>query len=105
MTSAPNREISYRLAPVAISSIAQHASPIGIGQSEFLRPQFAPGVQSLAEPADGRVAPGDDYVALDLRVVAYFRFVCIGSGEARDCSALSKLTSGKISSKLNLGLF
>ena len=41
MTSDPNREISNRLAPAAMSSIAQQASPIGIGQSEFLRNQFS----------------------------------------------------------------
>ena len=40
MTSAPKREMSKRDAPVAISSIAQQARPIGIGQSEFLRIQF-----------------------------------------------------------------
>jgi hypothetical protein len=40
MTSEPNREISKRLAPAAINSIAQQASPIGIGQSEFFRNQF-----------------------------------------------------------------
>ena len=40
ITSAPNREISNRLAPVPISSIAQQASPIGIGQREFFRHQF-----------------------------------------------------------------
>src|ERR1043166_3159220 len=40
ITSAPKREISKREAAVAISSIAQQASPIGIGQSEFLRTQF-----------------------------------------------------------------
>src|SRR5436190_18245153 len=42
ITSAPNLEISNRLAPAAINSIAQQASPIGIGQSEFFRPQFTP---------------------------------------------------------------
>ena len=47
MTSAPKREMSNRLAPVAISSMAQHASPIGMGQSEFLRPQFAPASRFL----------------------------------------------------------
>ena len=40
ITSAPNREISKRAAAVAMSSIAQQARPIGIGQSEFLRIQF-----------------------------------------------------------------
>ena len=40
MTSAPKREMSKRLAPVAISSIAQQARPMGIGQSEFLRIQL-----------------------------------------------------------------
>ena len=40
ITSAPNRAISKREAAVAINSIAQQASPIGIGQSEFLRIQF-----------------------------------------------------------------
>ena len=40
MTSAPNRAMSKRLAPAAMSSMAQQARPIGIGQSEFLRIQF-----------------------------------------------------------------
>src|SRR5580692_8546971 len=40
MTSAPKRAISKRAAPVAMSSMAQQASPIGIGQSEFLRIQL-----------------------------------------------------------------
>jgi hypothetical protein len=40
ITSAPKREISKRAEAVAISSIAQQARPIGIGQSEFLRVQF-----------------------------------------------------------------
>src|SRR5882762_2147592 len=40
ITSAPNREMSKRLAPAAISSIAQQAKPIGIGHREFLRNQF-----------------------------------------------------------------
>src|SRR4051794_23805542 len=40
MTSAPNREMSKREAAVAISSIAQQASPIGIGHNEFFRTQF-----------------------------------------------------------------
>ena len=35
ITSAPKREISKREAAVAISSMAQQASPIGIGQREF----------------------------------------------------------------------
>src|SRR5262249_4320643 len=33
--------MSNRDAAVAINSIAQHASPIGIGQSEFLRTQLS----------------------------------------------------------------
>src|ERR1039457_5776555 len=37
MTSEPNREMSKRLAPAAINSIAQRARPIGIGHAEFLR--------------------------------------------------------------------
>src|SRR5947209_18563598 len=41
ITSAPNREMSNRDAAVAISSIAQQARPIGIGQREFLRTQFS----------------------------------------------------------------
>jgi len=40
MTSAPNRAMSNRDAPAAISSIAQQARPIGIGQSEFFRIQL-----------------------------------------------------------------
>src|SRR5262249_5789527 len=47
MTSAPKREISKRLAPAAINSMAQQARPMGIGQSEFLRPQLAPGSRCL----------------------------------------------------------
>src|SRR6266852_7416486 len=39
ITSAPNRAISNRLAPTAINSMAQQASPIGMGQQEFLRTQ------------------------------------------------------------------
>ncbi len=31
--------MSNRLAPTAINSIPQHASPIGIGQQEFFRTQ------------------------------------------------------------------
>src|SRR5215467_11681642 len=38
--SMPNRARSYLLAAVAMNSIAQHAVPNGIGQSEFLRPQL-----------------------------------------------------------------
>src|SRR5215475_9057252 len=38
--SMPNRARSYLLAAVAMNSIAQHAVPKGIGQSEFLRPQL-----------------------------------------------------------------
>src|SRR5882724_5462783 len=41
ITSAPNREISNRDAAVAINSMAQQASPIGIGQSEFFRTQLS----------------------------------------------------------------
>ena len=40
MTSAPKRAMSNRAEAVAISSIAQQARPIGIGQREFLRIQF-----------------------------------------------------------------
>ena len=36
----PKREMSNRLEAVAISSIAQQASPIGIGHSEFFRIQL-----------------------------------------------------------------
>src|SRR5918997_2555762 len=38
--SIPKRARSKRLAAVAMNSIAQHAVPNGIGQSEFARPQF-----------------------------------------------------------------
>src|SRR5690606_34309207 len=38
--SIPKRERSYRLAAVAMNSMAQQAVPNGIGQSEFLRAQF-----------------------------------------------------------------
>ena len=41
ITSEPKREISNRLAPAAINSIAQQARPIGIGQREFLRNQLS----------------------------------------------------------------
>src|SRR5438034_11806301 len=37
---APKRSRSNRLAPTAIISIAQHASPNVIGQIEFFRPQL-----------------------------------------------------------------
>src|SRR5205809_7258793 len=40
ITSEPKRAISNREAAVAISSMAQQARPIGIGQREFLRIQF-----------------------------------------------------------------
>jgi hypothetical protein len=40
MTSAPNLAISNRADAAAISSMAQQANPIGIGQSEFLRIQL-----------------------------------------------------------------
>src|SRR5205807_4663689 len=40
-TSAPNRAISNREAPIDIISIAQQASPNVIGQIEFLRIQLA----------------------------------------------------------------
>src|ERR1700740_2757854 len=40
MTSAPNLAISTLAEAAAISSIAQQANPIGIGQSEFLRIQL-----------------------------------------------------------------
>jgi hypothetical protein len=40
MTSAPNRAMSKRLAPTAMSSIAQQARPIGIGHMELLRIQL-----------------------------------------------------------------
>jgi hypothetical protein len=41
MISEPKREMSYRLAPTAINSIAQQARPMGIGQTEFARNQFS----------------------------------------------------------------
>jgi hypothetical protein len=41
MTSAPKRAMSKRDAAVAINSIAQQASPIGMGQSEFFRTQLS----------------------------------------------------------------
>src|SRR6516225_5808827 len=41
MTSEPKREISNRLAPAAINSMAQQAKPIGIGQTEFFRNQLS----------------------------------------------------------------
>src|ERR1043166_8227616 len=39
-TSAPNRAISNREAPIDIISIAQQARPNVMGQMEFLRVQF-----------------------------------------------------------------
>src|SRR5882724_7045123 len=39
-TSAPNRAISKRDAPIDIISIAQHASPKVMGQTELLRIQL-----------------------------------------------------------------
>src|SRR5205809_5798853 len=38
--SIPNRAMSYRLAAVAMYSMAQQAVPNGIGQSELLRAQL-----------------------------------------------------------------
>ena len=40
MTSEPNRAMSKRALAEAMSSMAQQASPMGMGQSEFLRIQF-----------------------------------------------------------------
>src|SRR5512142_3116378 len=40
ITSAPNRAMSNRAAATAISSIAQHAKPMGIGHMEFVRIQL-----------------------------------------------------------------
>src|ERR671926_430359 len=40
MRSMPKRARSKRLAAVAMNSMAQHAVPNGIGQSEFFRAQF-----------------------------------------------------------------
>ena len=40
MTSAPKRAMSKRAAPAAMSSIAQQARPMGMGQSELLRIQL-----------------------------------------------------------------
>src|SRR5580704_5438363 len=40
MTSAPNRAMSNRLAPTAMSSIPQHAVAKGIGQRLYFRHQF-----------------------------------------------------------------
>ena len=47
ITSEPKREISNRLAPAAINSMAQQARPIGIGQTEFLRNQFKRGIHRV----------------------------------------------------------
>src|ERR1700676_4479054 len=41
-TSAPNRAMSKREAPMDLISIAQHAKPKVIGQMEFLRIQLTP---------------------------------------------------------------
>ena len=40
MTSMPNLEISNLDAPVAMSSMPQHASPMGMGHNELLRIQL-----------------------------------------------------------------
>src|ERR1700733_13786220 len=40
MTSAPKRAMSNRAQEAAMSSIAQQARPMGMGQSEFLRIQL-----------------------------------------------------------------
>jgi len=40
ITSAPNRAMSDRAQEAAMSSIAQQARPMGMGQSEFFRIQF-----------------------------------------------------------------
>jgi hypothetical protein len=40
ITSEPKREISNRLAPTAINSMAQQAKPMGMGQTELARNQF-----------------------------------------------------------------
>lgn len=40
MTSMPKREMSKREEAVAMSSMAQQASPMGMGQREFFRIQL-----------------------------------------------------------------
>ncbi len=40
MTSMPKREMSKREEAVAMSSMAQQARPMGMGQREFLRIQL-----------------------------------------------------------------
>jgi hypothetical protein len=40
ITSAPKREMSKRAPPTAMSSMPQHARPIGIGQMELVRIQL-----------------------------------------------------------------
>ena len=59
ITSIPNLEISYREAAEAISSIAQHASPIGIGQTECFLIQLITALRH-------------DNIAFYLAVVGYF---------------------------------
>ena len=45
ITSAPNRAMSNRLAPTAISSMPQQAVANGIGQRLYLRHQFTTAVE------------------------------------------------------------
>ena len=45
--------MSYRLAAVAINSMAQHANPIGIGHMEFVRHQFSTASRSPMTWASG----------------------------------------------------
>ena len=72
MTSEPKREISYRLAPTAINSMPQQASPMGIGQSEFLRNQLraASTVVWMTSPSTFELYPNSAEVVPDVEVVA-----------------------------------
>ena len=51
ITSAPNRAMSKRAPPTAMSSMAQQASPIGIGHIELVR------IQLMAASARETITP------------------------------------------------
>src|ERR671914_734509 len=59
MRSIPNRARSYLLAAVAMNSIAQHAVPNGIGQSEFFRDQFTSALSLVVTQFSPPVASTD----------------------------------------------
>src|SRR5207249_8936163 len=89
MTSMPKREMSNRLAPVAINSMAQQARPIGIGQREFFRNQLiaASSFVWMTSPSILESYPNS-------------AFFCIRLAFATE---QNKLISGALPSKLKLG--